>query len=188
MVTSRDKFITTINGYDFIKMKDNDFFPDAIRFYPDTGEEAPMGFFWELQHEVGDILCEQNEDKLLKRLIEEKNLLEANFNMGDIPEKLKYLLGNRAWFERRILNHRNKHTSVEFCSGMTVFIERIYEVGYLPPVATNPISFCPFCGVKLRGKFTKYNWWDLLRSEILINDIGREIFYVINGYYEDEEQ
>lgn len=187
MVTSRNKFIKTIKGYDFIRLADNDIEPDAIEFYPDTGEEAPKGFFWELQHQISTILRREDRQELLDWLYKEKRMLTVDFNVEDIPEELKYLLNDRGWFEEQIQKERNEHNSGKYCGGLSVFLESLWNEKHLPPIATQPINFCPYCGTKLKGKFTKDNWYNLWKSETLIKDIGREIFYVINGYYEDEE-
>lgn len=188
MVNSRNKIITNIKGYDFIRLADDDIEPAAIEFYPDTGEEAPMGFFWELQNEIDAILTKQDKEELLDWLYKEKKLGTVDFNKEDIPEELKYLLNDRGWFEDNIQKYRNDHKNGEYCGGFSVFLESLWNEKCLPSITTKPINFCPYCGVKLKGKFAKDNWYNLWKSETLIKDIGREIFYVINGYYEDEEQ
>ena len=180
--------VLEINGSDFIGEADNDIYTDAIEFYPDTGEEAPMGFFWELRHEIDTILTKQDKDDLLDWLYKDKKFGTADFNMEDIPEKLKYLVNDRRWFDKKIQKERDKHIKGKYCGGLSSFLEEFWSAKHLPPITTKPINFCPYCGVKLKEKFAKDNWYNLWKSETLIKDIGRKIFYVINGYYEDEEQ
>ena len=188
MVRTRNRIIKNIKRYDFIRLADGDIETDAIEFYPDTGEEAPMGFLWELQHEIDAILTRQDKNELLDWMYKEKKLGTVDFNLEDILEELKYLLDGRGWFEEKIQKYRDDHKSGQYCGGFSVFLESLWNEKRLPPITTKPINYCPYCGIKLKGKFTKSNWYNLWKSETLIKDIGREIFYVINGYYEDEEE
>ena len=158
MVNEEATIAKTINGYEFICMADGSLYPDAIEFYPHSGKECANGFFWELQHEVYDILLRSNQEVLLKELLS-KNFLCDQFNFANIPSQLRFLLENQEWFYKKIYINQNKHKAKGFCGGFASFIDSLYNETKLPPIAKKPIQFCPFCGVKLGIDFNKNDWW-----------------------------
>ena len=153
------EIIKKAGRYSYIVMSDGSIYPDAVEFSPITGKECCGGFYWELQHQLCDILEKQGENELLNYLFEEKGLLTTEFNPENIPENLKNLLNDRKWFDDKISNNRKEHESGKLCGGLGAFVDAMYSVDALPLIAKVPLKYCPFCGALLPEEFKTDEWW-----------------------------
>lgn len=159
-----DDIATLIDGY-YCIVADN--FQKStvlavIKYSPFTGEEVTGGFLSELSCQVYDSLSKSEKNSSL--LIQWKNHLSEytpKFDLNLIPDRLKFLISNREWYEIRKKRERNQHKGGNFCGEFNgCFLECCYGKGNLPKLACVPIQYCPFCGAKLPPEFDQENWWE----------------------------
>ncbi len=153
---------TDIKGYKcmFLSRKKNTY--NVLQYSPFTGEELSCSFLWELQLEVSEALSKRERDKfLLEQWCEMLYKMRPSFDINAIPDRLKFLVNDRHWFEIRKTREQSEHQGSEFCGGLSVFIDECYSYqSKLPKLAEVPIKFCPFCGIRLPSEFQEENWWE----------------------------
>ena len=135
---------------------------EVLQYSPFTGEELSCAFNWELQIMISDKLSESEEfHSLLEKWCEMLYRLRPSFDERLIPDNLKYLMQDKSWYYSQKQKERLEHKNGEFCGGLSVFVDTCHSYSpNIPKLASVPIQYCPFCGVKLPPEFNQENWWE----------------------------
>jgi len=160
-----DEISTIIDGYYcLISTANHSGVVEAILQYsPFTGEKLSSAFLAELRFQISNSLSKRDKDnELLRQWNNHLSDYTPAFDVNLIPQRLKFLLSSRKWYDIRKYRDRAMHNGGNFCGEFAgCFIDTCYErPDDLPKLACVPIQYCPFCGVKLPPEFAQENWWE----------------------------
>ena len=161
-----EEIATLIDGYYCICVPSPDPYEGLVeavlKYSPFTGEELSGAFLNELKFQVSWSLSKRTKDaELLKQWEDGLNDYTPTFDLNLIPQRLRFLIKDRKWYDVRKARDRASHKNGKFCGEFEgCFIDSCYSYKKLPKLASVPIQYCPFCGVKLPPEFDQENWWE----------------------------